>query len=59
MGEDAAVEVEVELALHVRRHWPVVVMTGATLGELGVEVLLDAAARVARLETPSTHPAGM
>ena len=43
MGEDAAVEVAAELALHVWRHRPGVIVAVAALGEPGLEVFLDAA----------------
>jgi hypothetical protein len=42
-GEDAAVEVAAELPLHMRRRRPGVIVALATVGEPGLEVLLDAA----------------
>jgi len=41
LGEDAAVEVAAELPLHVWRHWAVVVVSVAAVGEPGLEVSLD------------------
>jgi len=43
MGEDAAFQVTAELPLHVFRHRPLIVGSGAALGEPSFEVLLDAA----------------
>jgi hypothetical protein len=43
VGEDAALEVAAELALHLWRHHPVVMVSVAALGEPGLEVFLDAA----------------
>ena len=56
VGQEAALQVTAELALHILRHRFVVIMAFAALGEPGLEVFLDAAIEHALARTARPIP---